>query len=297
MKIPPQVRLLRPALVPTAIADVVTGAAWASGDAPVLKTALAAMAGACIYMGGMVLNDLADRDKDVYLAPDRPLVRHPGLASQAWGMVLVLFTAGILLAIWAGVPLLGAMLAGLAVLYDVGAKKTFPADALTLGGARAANMAMGVGVAGGPWDFNTWTLLLGYGLYIAAITAISRTEDFKDGGLRRKWLAAALAPLLIACGAMSSLAEPGGGITLFLVPSLALAVAVLHAMKDGTGDAAKRLVLRCLLCIFLLQGVLLWSTDHFVAASIIAALGALSIYLLRAMRPPKKDEATSSSPA
>jgi len=284
LKIPPQVRLLRLALVPTAIADVVTGAAYA-GDAPLLRTIGACIAGSCFYMGGMVLNDLADRNRDVYLDPERPLVKYPGLASQAWGMVLLLFAVGLLLASLSGVPLFGAIVAAFAVLYDLGAKKKFPADAITMGGARAANIAMGLAVAGGRLDWGAWTLIIGYGVFIAGVTGASRTEDFKETRRRREWLAVSIVPMLVACGALSSLAHPGGGITLFLLPAAALVVALLRALKVGTSESTKRFVLHCLLCIFLLHGVLLWTTHHLIAAAIVAALAACSIYLLRALKP------------
>jgi len=295
LKIPPQVRLLRLALVPTAIADVVTGAAYASTSMPLLRTIGACLAGACFYMGGMVLNDLADRDRDVYLAPDRPLVRHPRLASQAWGMVLALFVVGLLFASVSRVPLYGAIVAALAVLYDLGAKKKFPADAITLGGARAANLAMGIGVAGGALDWGAWTLVFGYGLYIAGVTAASRTEDFKESRRRRRWLAISVVPMLVGCGALSSLSQPGGGITLFLIPAVALVVALLHALKDGSPAASKRFVLRCLLCIFLLHGVLLWTTGHAIAVGVITALAAASIYLLRVMRTDGAEAAAATN--
>jgi len=284
LKIPPQIRLLRLALVPTAIADVVTGAAYA-GDVSVLRTIGACIASACFYMGGMVLNDLADRNRDVYLDPERPLVKYPGLASQAWGMVLVLFTAGLLLASVSGVPLFGAIVAAFAVLYDLGAKKTFPADALTMGGARAANMAMGIAVGGGALNWGAWTLIIGYGVFIAGVTGASRTEDFKEVRRRREWLAISILPMLVACGALSSLAQPGGGITLFLLPAVVLIVALLRALKVGTSAATKKFVLHCLLCIFLLHGVLLWSTHHWIAAAIVVALAVSSIYLLRILKP------------
>ncbi len=86
MKLAALVRLLRPALVPTAIADVVAGYAFCGGGA-FFGLLAACGASACFYMGGMVLNDLADRERDAYLNPNRTLVQHPGLASQAWGMV------------------------------------------------------------------------------------------------------------------------------------------------------------------------------------------------------------------
>ena len=57
------VQMLRPALAPTAAADVLAGAAFAGGaDAAALTLALAGSV--CLYAGGMVENDLCDRERD-----------------------------------------------------------------------------------------------------------------------------------------------------------------------------------------------------------------------------------------
>jgi len=289
VRLPALIRLLRPALVPTAVADVVAGYVWAGGGA--FGQLLAAAAGsACLYMGGMVLNDLADRERDAYLAPDRPLVQHPGLASQAWGLVLLLFLGGLGLTLLGGVAIYGAAVAALAIAYDLGAKKKFPADALTLGAARGVNLAMGCALAGAAWDANLWTLALGYGAYIAGVTAASRTEDFKDDGRRRKTIALATVPMVLGLGALASL----GRNAIYLLPGLGILVLLLHALRRGDRRGAKTFVLFSLLGIYLVHASLLWSTGHVLTAGLMLALLAASIYLLRALAP--RDAASPTSP-
>jgi 4-hydroxybenzoate polyprenyltransferase len=275
-------RLLRPALVPTAVADVVAGYVFGGGGA--LGRLLAACgASACFYMGGMVLNDLADRERDAYLAPDRPLVQYPGLAPQAWGLVLVLFLLGLVLGLVAKVALLGAVVAALAIAYDLVAKKHFPADVLTMGAVRAANLGLGVAIAGAAWGPNAWTLLLGYGAYIAGVTLASRTEDYKDDGKRRKTLALAALPMLIGLGALASLEYDA----IYFLPGLGVVALLLHALRVGSRDGARTFVLYALLGIPLLHACLLWSSGHVLGVGVMAALLAASIYLLRLLRPRK----------
>ena len=133
-------------------------------------------------------------------------------------------------------------------------------------------------------------MILGYSVFIAGVTGASRTEDFKETKRRRQWLSVAVLPMLVGCGAMSSLAEPGGGITVFLIPAVAVLIMLLHALKDGSREASKGFVLRGLLCIFLLHGALLWATNHPLALAIVVALAASSIYLLRMMKPKPEAE-------
>jgi 4-hydroxybenzoate polyprenyltransferase len=280
LKLAALLRLLRPALVPTAVADVIAGYVFGGGDA--FGRMLAACgASACFYTGGMVLNDLADRERDAYLNPERPLVQHPGLAPQAWGLVLVLFLLGLLLSMAAKVALLGAVVAALAIAYDLVAKKKFPADALTMGAVRAANLGMGFAIAEVEWGPNAWTLLLGYGAYIAGVTIASRTEDFKEDGRRRKGLALAALPMLIGLGALASLAYDA----IYFLPGLGVVVLLLHALRVGTKQGARTFVLYALLGIPAVHACLLWSNGYYLGLGVMAALLATSIYLLRLLRP------------
>ena len=285
MKLAALVRLLRPALAPTAIADVLAGYAFAGGG-PFLRMLTACAASACFYMGGMVLNDLADRERDAYINPTRPLVVHPGLASQAWGMVLVLFLVGLGLSVLAGVALIGAAVAALAILYDLAAKKNFPADALVMGAARAANLALGLAVAGAAWRTDTWTVLLGYGAYIAGVTGASRTEDLKSDAGRRKGVALATLPMLLGLAALSSI----GLSPVYFLPGIGVVVLMLHAVRVGSKQGVKTFVLYSLLGIYLVHACLLWSTGHILTAGLMFGLMALSVYLMRLLRPAEVAE-------
>ena len=68
----PYLELLRPANVVTALADVLAGYAVAGlGDRRALYWLLGATA--CLYAGGVVLNDVFDRDIDRRERPERPI--------------------------------------------------------------------------------------------------------------------------------------------------------------------------------------------------------------------------------
>ncbi|MEM8884213.1 MAG: UbiA family prenyltransferase [Planctomycetota bacterium] len=277
--------LLRPALVPTAVADVLTAAVF-FGGAPLLRLLGACGASASFYMGGMVLNDLADRERDAYLNPHRPLVQHPGLAPQAWGMVLVLFMAGLLLGVAANVAMQAAIVAALAIFYDLFAKKHFPADAMAMGACRAANFGMGISLAGVGWgNTEAITLLLGYGAYIGGLTGASRTEDFEQDSGRRKGVFLAALPMLVGIGAYSSV-EPSA---VFFLPGLVVVVLTLHALRAGTPVAAKQFVLYALLNIYVLHGALLLARGHFLTALLVIGLMAGSVYLMRMMKPKQAE--------
>ena len=97
MKLPPLVTILRPALAPTAAADVIAAAAFAGG-ADALRIAAAAAGSICLYTAGMAQNDLCDRAVDRQKQPGRPLVAHPELVRSAVLLMLGLFAAGVGLA-------------------------------------------------------------------------------------------------------------------------------------------------------------------------------------------------------
>src|SRR5262245_45265315 len=109
-------RLLRLSLTPSALADgaagMVLGAGlWPGGPAPYLL-----MAGsACVYHGGMALNDWADREEDARTGRGRPIARGEIPAPGALALAVVLLVLGPALA-WAAAPRSGACLAGVALL-------------------------------------------------------------------------------------------------------------------------------------------------------------------------------------
>lgn len=278
MTFPPLLRLLRPALAPTAAADVVAAAAIAGG-APLLDVCAAAVGSACLYGAGMIQNDLNDRERDATLHAERPLIVDPRLARTAFLLMLMLFAVGIALAAKAGAWFPALLVVVLTTAYNGGLKTTFPADALTLGAARAANLGIGLSIAGSGIDV---TYLLGYLLFIGGITASSRAEDREPPPTRRLILLLALLPMALALGAFLSLAKEAH--ILFVVPGVVLVALFLRAFLAGTRAATMRYILHLLLTIFLIHATCLWTQGHPVALIPIAALAAASVVLLKAAK-------------
>src|SRR5688572_14019874 len=96
--------LVRPANVLTAIADVLAGYAVAAAVGSAIEGAALAwlmISTACLYAGGVVLNDFFDRDIDAVERPERPIPSGrvaPGVAAAFGGVLLALGVAAAALA-------------------------------------------------------------------------------------------------------------------------------------------------------------------------------------------------------
>ncbi|MFQ5844905.1 MAG: hypothetical protein ACE5JG_07950 [Planctomycetota bacterium] len=272
------IRLMRPALAPTATADVL--AAGVLTGAPVFPLAAAALGSTLLYVAGMVQNDLFDRERDGSLHPDRPLVLHPELMVTArllsWGG----FAGGLALAAVAGalLPALGVVF--LATLYNAKAKARFPGDCLALGGARACNLWIGLAVAGAALDDVNLAYLVSYLLFIGGLTGASRAEDMEPPETRRLALLLSLVPQLLALGGFASRAARDA--PLFLLPAAYVTFWFARAMASGTRAAAMHYVLAGLMGIYLIHAATLWTTRNQGAVLLVLGCAALSVALLRA---------------
>jgi 4-hydroxybenzoate polyprenyltransferase len=273
---------MRPMLAPTAAADVVAGAAIAGG-APVLHVVYAAVGSACLYAGGMVQNDLVDRGRDAELNPDRVLVRNPELTKPALLVCLLLFAAGLALTTVAGATLPALVTLGLATAYNFGAKRHWPVDALTMGAARWANLGIGFYVAGDAFTAESLTTGLGYLCYIGGITTASTAEDLPEARQRRKWLLMGIAPMLLGLGAFTSLSAAKGWF--HLIPFAMVAAIGAHALWAADKAQVRRFVLYSLLLIFVVHATIMWNHGRVWWMLPIAGLAALSLVMLRALKP------------
>lgn len=195
-------QLMRPANIVTAVADILAGAAVtlaAMGTAFALaELSLLAAASACIYAGGVVLNDVFDRKLDEVERPERPIPSGRASFSSAAVLGALLMFAGIGFAAAASWPSAGLAfsIALLAVLYDARAKHHMLAGPLCMGLCRGLNLLLGMSLALGTLA-DWWLLMLIPLAYIAAITAISRGEV--HGGSRLTgWMAIILLFLVSA---------------------------------------------------------------------------------------------------
>ncbi|MCZ6787741.1 MAG: UbiA family prenyltransferase [Planctomycetota bacterium] len=271
-------RLARPSLAPTAAADVIAAAAIFAAAPSIWRVAVAAVGSACLYAGGMIQNDLVDLKRDRTLHPDRPLVRDETLVTAARWLAIGLFALGLVLCGTAGALLPAIGVALLATLYNLVTKIRFPHDAITLGAARACNLAVGLTVVGVARD-GAVTYLAAYFLFIGGITIASRAEDQEPAQTRRLTLLLSFLPQFLGLGAFASLFMGERSVYL-LLPLGALLVGLFQAMVAGTRNSVIVYVRRSLLLIFLVHAVCVWAGEKTAWLPPIVLLAALSIYLM-----------------
>ncbi|MCC9196906.1 UbiA family prenyltransferase [Arthrobacter sp. zg-Y820] len=139
--------LVRAPAVLTVLGDTVAGGA-AAGRALSGRWMWMPLASACLYAGGMALNDYADRDVDARERPKRPIPSGRVSAGSALAAASALTVAGLGLCAAAGgrsALALGIPLAASIWTYDLIAKDHALIGALSMGSCRALDVLMGAG--------------------------------------------------------------------------------------------------------------------------------------------------------
>lgn len=205
-------QLLRPANIVTSVADVWAGAAISCGltgliapDAPWISnipwTSLGWLSAstACLYGGGVVLNDFFDAALDARERPERPIPRGDASPIQAGLLGFLLLLGGILLAFPAGTVsgLIAACIAGLVLLYDVRAKTHPVFGPLNMGLCRSANLLLGISVLSELVGPMAWLGIFPL-VFITAVTVISRGEVI--GGNKKALQISLVLYMLLAAG-------------------------------------------------------------------------------------------------
>jgi 4-hydroxybenzoate polyprenyltransferase len=268
-------QLLRPANVITALADVLAGFAVAGlanrGALPWLLGSTA-----CLYAGGIVLNDFFDRAIDRLERPERPIPsgRVPAGAAAALGGGLLL--AGVALA-FAGTPAAGwiaAAIAAAVLLYDARGKRYAPVAPANMALCRALNLLLGVAAVPAVLA-EAWPLAAIPFLYIWAVTTTSRGEV--HGGSRRAATAALLCLSLAWLALVVVAARSGARALPALVLAAALAWRVLppfwQALQEPGPATIRRAVGRGVLSLVLVDATLAAAYAGAPYAAIILALG------------------------
>ena len=156
-------------------------------------------ASSALYVGGVVLNDIVDRELDAVERPRRPLPSGRVTLKAACilsGILLFTGTAlGWTVAIASGKLLPGvvaSLLLGCILIYD-GLLKTTALGPVAMGGCRVLNVLLGMSTAGGSFAAENWLVAGGIGLYIAGVTWFARTEAERS---KRPLLVAAAAVMM-----------------------------------------------------------------------------------------------------
>lgn len=172
----PYLRLVRAPAVFSALGDPVSGLLLGGDSLSPGKTARLSAASAMIYLAGMALNDLADRDEDARERPERPIPSgavSPRAAAIVGGSLLL---GGVLVAHRSGARWTGPALAAMVLAYDFQLKRSASLGPVAMGACRSLSLLMGAeasrdGVARRGAD---GALLLG--AYVAGLTLIARSE-------------------------------------------------------------------------------------------------------------------------
>jgi 4-hydroxybenzoate polyprenyltransferase len=277
-------QLLRPANVATALADVLAGFAIAGlGHRTALPWLL--LATASLYAGGVVLNDVFDRDIDRLERPERPIPSGRIRVSHAAALGAVLLVVGIAAAAAANTTALivALAIAGCVLLYDAWGKRHAAVAPLNMAMCRALNLLLGVAAVpaalAGAWPIAAVPLL-----YIYAVTAISRGEV--HGGSSRAAasalivMLASLAGLLLVVSRTGSRAIPA----LILVAALAWRVvpAFVAAVRQPYAGTIRAAVKRGVLSLVLLDAALAAAFAGPIYAAGVLATGLVAGWLARA---------------
>lgn len=173
---------------------------------------LALMASGCLYLAGMVFNDVFDRAEDAKARPFRPIPSGRVSVRTAWLLGAILILGGVLFA-WVASQesvnpkldwihrhesLSVALLLILAILgYDAILKRT-PAGPLGMGFCRFLNVLLGCSIAPTALPpLLVYHLAGTVGLYIVGVTWFARTEESTS---QRTHLLAACGVMLAAAG-------------------------------------------------------------------------------------------------
>ncbi len=209
--------LLRLPNVFTALADVLMGAWFVTaspwrGELPKLDPIVLIFlfgSSACLYLGGMVLNDYFDRTKDAIERPARPIPSRRVAESSARWFGTELLIVGVGLA-WAASYFVGSVRGGLVafaitvavILYDGWLKNT-PLGPLAMGTCRMLNVLLGMSAASAAeveWSGVHCLVAGGIGVYIVGVTLFARTEAVVS---RRAMLATGTVVLLFGIGMLA----------------------------------------------------------------------------------------------
>lgn len=175
-------QLMRPANLPTAAADIFSGAAISgilAGNPVLLESAISLIclvfASVFLYAGGVVLNDVFDYELDRKERPERPLPS--GLitvrSAALFGVLLLLIGVSLAFLVHANSGFIATALAVSIVAYDGFSKKYSFLGPLNMGLCRSLNLLLGMSIFG---VIDTiWIALIPL-VYIFAITLISRGE-------------------------------------------------------------------------------------------------------------------------
>ncbi len=257
-------QLLRLSNVFTAFADILmAGCAVGTIATRWDLTLLLLAASGCLYLFGMVLNDLCDYREDVLSRSFRPLPSKRIGKTMAWALAFVLLIAGLLFAFFSDrssniTIAIAAILSAAIILYD-SLLKHFWIGPVAMGACRFLNVLLG-SLAFAEESPIPWHIAGVVGLYIVGVTWFARTEE---GESRKRSLigAAAVMALSVALAVTVPVHLPAGHAPVYFPYLLVLfgfivGIPVVAAIRNPTPKSVQAAVKRSIFGLVLLDAIL-----------------------------------------
>ena len=277
-------QLLRLPNVFTAFADIAMTACVAIAVLPAITgeylqtLALLAAASGCLYLAGMVWNDVFDREEDRRDRPFRPLPSGRIALRTAAILGNILTLLGVGFAVGAGAVVIGIGLGGAVLLYDAWLKRT-PIGPVAMAACRFLNVMLGLSAI--PEELLADGLRVHIagvvGVYIVGVTWFARTEASASSRWHLRGAASVIAVSLVLAITLRARLAVTPDPAAFLFPYLLVAFGFFVGLpvawaigKPGPGEVQSA-VKRCVLGLVALDAVL--------ATAFVGAPG-LSILLL-----------------
>ena len=172
----PYLKLVRAPAVFSALGDPLAGLLLDDERLDLARASRLSAASGLIYLAGMALNDLADREEDARERPERPIPSgaiSPRAAALVGGSLLL---AGTYAAWRGGARWTGPALAAAVVAYDFKLKHSNALGPIAMGACRSLSLLMGVEAASDGVSRRGTEGALLLGAYVAGLTLVARGE-------------------------------------------------------------------------------------------------------------------------
>jgi len=283
-------RLMRPANMVTAIADVLAGIAlsgffglWDFDLAHFLPVILLCASTKLLYGGGVVFNDVFDAELDKVERPERPISSGLIKYKEAFLLGSILLLIGIVLAFLVN-PLAGYLAIAIsisALVYNKWGKHQSFIGPINMGLCRGLNLLLGVSIIPAA-VYDGWYLGFVPIIYIASITMISRGEVHGSTSkplLYGSFLYAVVILLIFYFGFINDELVMA---LLFLTPfAWMIFTPLIKAIKQPSGPNIGKSVKAGVLALIIMDAAWVAASGYFVAAIIVALLLPISFWLAR----------------
>jgi 4-hydroxybenzoate polyprenyltransferase len=242
----------------TAVADGLAGfAAAGAADRNVLPWLLASTA--CLYAGGVTLNDFFDRELDAVERPERPIPSGRVRPAAAAFLGAALLGIGVLAAtqVSAASAWIAFAIVLAVILYDSWGKHRIFLGPVNMAVCRGLNLLLGIAAVPAALT-SRWPLALLAFIYICGITALSRGEVH---GSRRPVALFSVVSLILVVGGLAALAlmrDPLGWWSLALTAVFAWRVLppFLAALRKPESAVIRNAIRTGVLSLVLLDAVI-----------------------------------------